>query len=136
MGWRKLFYNPQNTGTFSIEEPASWSRTPLENMWGCELQEGPYKLSLRGLGEYWQSDTYISSPLTNGSNLIQRRIQKKIDCAYAHLIDQDNELKITCLSNDYETANLDFTNQQNCWLVLEIDMITMKRYWYISKDRI
>lgn len=132
--WRKIFYNPLNTGTTSIEEPASWSRTPLDCMYGCDLIEQNKTLSIRGYGNYWQSDTFIS--VLRRSQIVKRRIEKQIDQPYGFILLNTNILKVTFLKEEYDIPNLDFTKQLNQWLILELDLVSGQKHWYISKDKI
>ncbi len=138
MGWKKLFYTPFNTGTFTVEEPCSWSRTSLQNMYGVDLVECGKTLSIRGTGDYWQSDTFAMSAVTGRSKMIKRRIEFKVPsntpCSFIDLTSSSCclEFKVDTTRSDY----LDFSKNVDEWLILEIDMETTLFKYYFSGEKI
>jgi hypothetical protein len=119
----------------------SWRYTSLDNMVGAELRQDDILLSIFGPGEYWHSDTFESVFPGPGTQMVARRIEKKIN--------QDDKF----FKDNNNTANgiyaIEFSNnaapgkwvaippsQVGKWLILEYNIRTKRCKWYLKDGRI
>lgn len=135
--WTKLY----STGE-TISEPNSWSRTTLDNMIGCTLIHRDLKVEIYGPGEYWQSDTYVANleEGISGARLTKRRILKFIDNIHVGKIlksdDHSFSINFYVEVNKPTPSNLKLINVFPSWFVAEIDILSNKVSYYLSKNRI
>lgn len=132
MGWTKFFGDGQQ-----IHEPESWSRTSLVDLIGVRLVHDNITLEIKGPGEYWQSDSYETEVIVDGSSqsvLTHRRIEKYIDGhSTIKFSDQKN------LSFDFTAPDFNGLVAEEYifhWLVLEVNVRTNIAIYYFSKERI
>lgn len=136
--WKKLFAD----GT-EICEPSSWSRTSLDNVIGVTLNHKDCNVAIYGVGNYWQSDTYINNLNwgISGSRLVKRRISKYLDNISVGqiIINDQNNFKINfdvVVNAHKDPPNLVLYNDVPTWFIVEIDVIKENVLCYLSKDRI
>lgn len=136
--WTKLFADGK-----TISEPASWSRTNLENMIGCTLVHNTCRISIFGAGQYWQSDTYLNNMEwgISGSRLIKRRISIYLpDISVGQITENSKDtFRINFdvkVDNRTNPPGLILINQVPSWLVVEIDILRSEITHYLSEDRI
>jgi hypothetical protein len=72
MGWTKHF-----TDGSQISEPASWSRTRLENITKVTLEFADKTVSLSGYYRYWQEDDYEIRSGETVPTMVARKIMGK-----------------------------------------------------------
>lgn len=135
--WTKLYLTGE-----TISEPNSWSRTKLNDMVGCTLIHRDLRIEIHGPGEYWQSDTYVANlePGIAGTRLVKRRIQKFIDNIHVGKIlesdDHTFSINFYVEVNKPTPSNLKLISVFPSWFVAEIDILTNKVSYYLSKNRI
>lgn len=114
---------------------ASWRNSRNEGISKVILEHKPYRISIEGLGEYWQSDTYNVFLMENGSSTVtKRRIQRKFnnDDKFMEVIKDRSKYDIKVLTeqpsdfrqNDdhYALFPLPDYRVQDTWLTVEVDL--------------
>ena len=74
---------------------ASCTRSMNVGVVGVDLEHGGVMMSIRGPGEYWQSDTYESGFPFGNTRLVARRIQRRVqvgDQYYGYNADHKNTI--------------------------------------------
>lgn len=128
---------------------ASWSQSRLDKMVGADLYHKDIHhdihISVRGKGDYWQSDTLEAVFPFNLSRTVKRRIEKQINVedAWFSIYQKDSTAVITfgTLSDTVHYTSPDiikFCQKEdiNKWLILEVDVCTYQIKYYISDNRI
>lgn len=152
-GWNKVYSNFQPSYFGSDTEVdagrASWRNSPLDNMISAGIYHADgdkrWRAFISGSGPYWQSDD-LMAPFQLNSTVkgirVARRIQKQLlptdkflyayqDEFYLDVIVESKTLP-THIYKEVEITQ-DWIGQ---WLTVEIDMISNKLRWYITKEMI
>ena len=118
---------------------ASWSKSKFENMIGASIEHNKKLIEIIGVGDFWQSDTYEVGLLSGKSELVSRKLQKKIapyDLQY-FLAHSPNSLRVSFVSNSiygrYHQVNMAWFGR---WFTLEYNLITNSMRYFISPGRL
>lgn len=141
-GWTKYFADgTKYTATdYSIlTKTASWRNSRNTDIVAVELEYGPFKLRIDGVGQYWQSDTYESVYPGPASKLTKRRIEKYIEptdrfyCCY-----RDNNCLKVCFNSSIEGGRHQAIPKKwiGQWIILEYDVATRKAIYYLRSKKV
>jgi hypothetical protein len=123
------------------KKEASWSKSRLSNFVGVDLCHDNYMIKIVGYGDYWQSDTYEIGVGINGSCMVKRRIEKKINS-------HDTSFRYSCTPDKYfvsffpgSDTHIGIPNPApqlwiDKWFILERDLQTKQTVFYIKDSQI
>lgn len=132
---------------------ASWSKTRLLGMVGCEVRHDGVCIELNGIGNYWQSDdlevVYKNVSGTTAPFFITRRICKQIEptdkfmivCEptrhkmIIHVTSEDPHLHPSYTNGSVKDIQAFTPEDIGKWLFMEIDAQALKRSWRMSEVR-
>lgn len=80
--WKKFFTDGTSiTGTDKDTEAGtvSWRRTRNTDLCGVEMAYKGKIVDIKGIGDYWQADSYSVDFMESYPNLLARRVEKKIN---------------------------------------------------------
>lgn len=136
-GWVKFFADGTREDGFDHlvdNRQASWSRGRLTGMVRTEVvHNGIVVLSINGLGNFWQSDDFEISMITNKSKRCIRRIQFEIGSHTGMIINSD--LPGLHASVRYDRFAKPAPGIQGKWLTLEYNCLNNSATEYLSERR-
>lgn len=140
--WVKFFPNGEELYGFSKDEQkgrVSWSKTPCL-LQGCILIEDELALQIKGIGEYWQSDTF-EVPVGFGKHKpirTKRRIMRKMasndkEASFYRTSDQCKQTGIAVSFDSQFPPTIEVIPGK--WLVLELDIQTRQVTCYYTEEK-
>jgi hypothetical protein len=118
---------------------ATWRGSKNTDIVRVDLLHQDMLLRIVGPGEYWQSDVYEAKFLNSESQLIKRRIEKRIDPTDKMFIylNTSNENIVTFNNISVRGhSNLIPPGWVGKWLILEYDVIRRNARYYVRDGKV
>lgn len=148
-GWTKHFIDGTSLEGLDEDIPSgkcSWRNSKLNLMNRCNLVHEKDSIEICGEGDYWQSDTlmcFVSIGETSPPTWVTRRIEKRITKKDKYLITQrlENNLLRLNITDDNNLKNIEDMilirkDQIGQWAIVELDVQSSIKKWYLSKEKI
>jgi len=112
-------------------QKASWRRSRNEGIIKVELENKPYRISIEGPGEYWQSDTYDIEMLDSDTpKMVRRRIQRRLTESdkFLEVVTAPAQygIKVFSVFPEQPTERIialpGYRTKEEVWLTVEVDL--------------
>lgn len=150
-GWAKHYLNGDTYEALDTDVASgnkSWRKSALSGMAGVSLIHDGVDISIKGVGNFWQSDLLEAEVILNQTVAplwVSRRISKQIEVydRYINLsfgITKNSKIftltKEPILTNDSFVISIANSNSVGQWFVVSINPDNLEVSWNISKEKI
>lgn len=142
-GWIKHFTDRSFQTGYDKDIEArnsSWTHGKLDGICGVYLKHNDTVITLRGVGEYWQSDDYDVVVFDTTPERVIRRVQKKItDFDYFLRMVTTNKFVNFYIDQQMtgpEIPSMSLKPYKDKWLTVEYNIPNSSVSWYFSEGKI